>query len=51
MPVNARLNPAVSATTRKSQANAIDAPAPAAMPFTAAITGLGIVSSAVAIGV
>ncbi len=42
---------AVSATTRKSQAKANAAPAPAATPFTAAITGFGIVASIVAIGV
>ena len=48
--MKARLNPAVSATTRKSHANAIDAPAPAATPFTAAITGFGISASASAIG-
>ena len=42
---------AVSATTRKSQAKANAAPAPAATPLTAAITGFGIVASMVAIGV
>ena len=41
-PANARLKPAVSATIRRSQANASDAPAPAATPLTAAITGLAI---------
>jgi hypothetical protein len=50
MPVKARLNPAVSARIRKSQANARLAPAPAATPFTAAMTGLGIVATAVTIG-
>jgi len=48
---NAMLNPAVSATIRKSQAKANAAPAPAATPLTAATTGLGIVARAVAIGV
>ena len=38
----ARLKPAVSATIRRSQAKARLAPAPAATPFTAAITGLAI---------
>ena len=36
---NARTNRAVSAAIRRSQANAIDAPAPAATPLTAAMTG------------
>ncbi len=49
-PANARLNPAASVSTRKSQANARLAPAPAATPLTAATTGLGIVASAVTIG-
>ena len=40
------LKPAVSASTRMSQARARDAPAPAATPLTAAITGLGMVASA-----
>jgi len=39
------------AATRKSQASASDAPAPAALPLTAAITGLGMVATAVMIGV
>ena len=43
-PVNAVLKPAVSAARRRSQAIAIDSPAPAATPLTAAITGLGIVA-------
>ena len=46
MPAKARLNPAESASTRKSQARARLAPAPAATPLTAATTGLGIVASA-----
>ncbi len=50
MPAKARLKPAVSASTRKSQAKARLAPAPAATPLTAATTGLGIVASAVTIG-
>ena len=50
MPVNARLKPAGSARIRTSQANASDAPAPAATPLTAAITGFGIVASAVTVG-
>ena len=50
MPANARLNPALWPSTRKSQANARLAPAPAATPLTAATTGLGIVASAVTIG-
>jgi hypothetical protein len=41
-PAKARLKPAVSATIRRSQANAYDAPAPAATPLTAATTGLGM---------
>jgi len=50
MPVNARLKPAGSARIRTSQANASEAPAPAATPLTAAITGFGIVASAVTVG-
>jgi hypothetical protein len=50
MPAKAKLKPAVSATIRKSQAKAIDAPAPAATPLTEAITGFGISASASAIG-
>ena len=50
MPLNARLKPAVSASSRKSQANARLAPAPAATPLTEATTGLGIVTIAVTIG-
>ena len=50
MPEKARLKPAVSASSRKSQANARLAPAPAATPLTAAMTGFGIVASAVTIG-
>jgi hypothetical protein len=42
MPANASTNRAVSAAIRRSQANAIDAPAPAATPLTAAITGWGV---------
>ena len=42
----ARLKPAVSATIRRSQANARLAPAPAATPLTAAITGLAMPASA-----
>ena len=38
------------AAMRKSQANASPAPAPAAIPLTAAITGFGIVASVVTIG-
>ena len=38
------------AMTRKSQARARDAPAPAATPLTAAITGLGISTTAVITG-
>jgi hypothetical protein len=38
------------AAIRKSQASASDAPAPAALPLTAAITGLGIVAIVVMIG-
>ena len=41
-PAKARLKPAVSATTRRSQAIARLAPAPAATPLTAAMTGLSI---------
>ena len=41
MPANASTNRAPSAAIRRSQAKAIDAPAPAATPLTAAITGLG----------
>lgn len=40
MPVNAVANRALSEATIRSQANASDAPAPAATPFTAATTGL-----------
>ena len=47
---NAIRNPALVDASRKSQANASPAPAPAAMPFTAAITGLGIVARVVTIG-
>ena len=47
---NARLNPAPAATSRRSARNASDAPAPAATPFTAAITGFGMVCTRVAIG-
>jgi hypothetical protein len=36
-------NPALCDASRKSQANVSPAPAPAAIPFTAAMTGLGIV--------
>jgi hypothetical protein len=46
----ARLKPAVSATMRRSQAKASDAPAPAAMPFTAAITGFSIDTRASTVG-
>ncbi len=46
----ARLKPAVSATIRRSQANARLAPAPAATPLTAAITGFAIPTSVVTIG-
>ncbi|GAB3907537.1 hypothetical protein GCM10027612_80810 [Microbispora bryophytorum subsp. camponoti] len=46
MPVNAMENFAVSAATRKSHANASEAPAPAATPFTAATTGLPIEATA-----
>ena len=49
-PAKARLKPAVSARIRRSQAKARLAPAPAATPLTAAMTGLGIVASAVTIG-
>jgi len=35
---------------RKSQARASPAPAPAAIPFTAAITGLGMVAMVMMIG-
>ena len=49
-PVKARLKPAGSARTRTSQANARLRPAPAATPLTAAITGFGIVASALTIG-
>ena len=49
-PAKAKLKPAVSASTRMSQAMAREAPAPAATPLTAAMTGLGIVASAVTIG-
>ena len=48
--VNARLKLAVSATMRKSHANANAAPAPAATPLTAAMTGLGIVARPSAMG-
>ncbi len=41
---------ALRPATRKSQANASDAPAPAATPFTAATTGFGIEVMAVMIG-
>ena len=47
---NASRNFALSAAIRKSQAKLSDAPAPAAMPLTAAITGLGIVARARQIG-
>jgi hypothetical protein len=47
---NEVLNPADSATTRRSQASANDMPAPAATPLTAATTGLGMVASEVAMG-
>ena len=50
IPLNARLKPAVWATTRKSHAKARLAPAPAATPLTAATTGFGIVASAVTVG-
>jgi hypothetical protein len=50
MPLKARLKPAVSASTRKSHANARLAPAPAATPLTAATTGLAIVAIAVTMG-
>jgi len=43
--------PASSDMTRKSQANAKAAPAPAATPLIPATTGFGIVASVVAIGV
>ena len=49
MPAKARLMPALSTRTRKSQAKAIDAPAPAVTPLSAATTGLFIVASNVAI--
>ena len=45
------VNLAESAATRKSHAKAKAAPAPAAVPLTAATTGFGIVASRVAIGV
>ena len=41
---------ALRAASRKSQANASEAPAPAATPFTAAITGLGIPAITLMIG-
>jgi hypothetical protein len=44
------LKPAVSATTRRSQAKARLAPAPAATPLTAAMTGFSIASMALTIG-
>ena len=44
MPAKARLKPAVSASTRRSAAKAKAAPAPAATPFRAAMTGLFIVA-------
>ena len=50
MPANARLKPAVSASTRRSAAKAKAAPAPAATPLTAAMTGLGIVAMSSTIG-
>ena len=43
-------NFALSAAIRKSATKASDAPAPAAIPFTAAMTGLGMVASASTIG-
>ena len=43
-------NPALVDASRRSQAKARPAPAPAAIPLTAAITGLGIVASASTIG-
>jgi hypothetical protein len=49
IPAKARLMPAPSTRMRKSQAKAIDAPAPAATPLRAAITGLFIVASRTAI--
>ena len=50
MLAKARLKPAVSATTRRSQAKARLAPAPAATPLTAAITGFCIPTMVVTIG-
>ena len=40
---NAVVNDALSATMRKSHAHAIPIPAPAATPFTAAMTGFSMV--------
>ena len=42
MRTNAMLNVAASLAMRRSQASASERPAPAATPFTAAITGLGL---------
>ncbi len=47
---NAIRKPAPSAAIRKSQAKARAAPAPAAIPFTAAMTGIGSDVRAVTIG-
>ncbi len=49
-PAKARLNPAVSATMRRSHAKASEAPAPAATPLTAATTGLAMPASVETIG-
>ena len=50
IPANARFIPPPSAMIRKSAAIAIEAPAPAATPLRAAMTGLFIVASISATG-
>ncbi len=48
--MKAKLNAALCARTRRSQARASEAPAPAAIPFTAQTTGLSMVASVEMIG-
>ena len=50
MPAKARLKPPVSTMMRRSAAKANEAPAPAATPFIAAMTGLFIVASSSTMG-
>ncbi len=50
MPVNAVVKRAPAAPIRKSAAQASPSPAPAAVPFTAATTGLAVSTSAVTTG-